>query len=237
MFDLNYKNFKYIIACDEVGRGPLAGPVVTAATGVQSKSLNKKSITALRELGIADSKKLSAKKRQNLLKELGLEVESLKTGELYSFKYIDIEFHFQLDQNGPRVIEKINILNAALTSMKKSSESILKNSKLKNNEVICLVDGNRALPWANGCSQECVIKGDSKSVLIGLASIIAKEYRDHMMKKYDKKYPGYGLASHAGYPTKKHKEAIKELGPTAIHRKTFGGVKEFVQSKIKRKIL
>ena len=70
------------------------------------------------------------------------------------------------------------------------------------------------------------MKGDSRSVLIGLSSIVAKEYRDLLMQKLGAKFPGYGLEKHAGYPTKTHKESIAKLGPSAIHRKTFKGVKE-----------
>ena len=78
-------------------------------------------------------------------------------------------------------------------------------------------------------SEKFVIKGDSKSALIGLASIIAKEYRDGLMENLGIKYPGYGLEKHAGYPTKAHKEAIVKLGVTPIHRRSFKGVKEYCQ--------
>ena len=75
-----------------------------------------------------------------------------------------------------------------------------------------------------------VVKGDSKSVQIGLASVIAKEYRDNLMEELGKTYPGYGLEKHAGYPTAQHRAAIKDLGITPIHRKSFKGVKEYVVS-------
>jgi ribonuclease HII len=96
---------------------------------------------------------------------------------------------------------------------------------------VWLIDGNRMPKQVPATvDAQAIIKGDSKSVLIGLASIIAKEYRDNLMVTLSKSFPGYGLEKHAGYPTKAHKEAIAKLGPSPIHRKSFKGVKEHIGS-------
>ena len=89
-----------------------------------------------------------------------------------------------------------------------------------------LIDGNKSFLSAG--ETESVVKGDSKVVTIGLASIIAKVFRDEKMKGFDLQYPGYNLGKHAGYPTKEHRHAVQTIGPSPIHRKTFKGVKEFL---------
>jgi ribonuclease HII len=114
--------------------------------------------------------------------------------------------------------------------MKEAAE-FLSISKKKQTTV--LIDGHMKLRWGIKISpwnEIPIIKGDSKSLLIGLASIIAKEKRDAYMRTMHELYPQYGFNKHYGYPTKKHREAIKDHGPCLIHRKTFKGVKEFVRS-------
>ncbi len=122
------------------------------------------------------------------------------------------------------VIDEINILQASLLSMKNCAHKLSAKRRTR-----ALFDGNK-IPseMAKNISCEAIVKGDSKSALIGLASIFAKEYRDNLMEKYSLKYPGYGFEKHAGYPTKKHLEAIKKLGVTPIHRRSFKGVKEYI---------
>jgi ribonuclease HII len=180
----NGKNF--IAGVDEVGRGPIAGPVVAAAVILPKNAL----IT-----GINDSKKLSEKKR------LILEKEIKKNCVAWAICAI-----------GPSVIDKINILEASKLAMKKAVEKL---PVTPDHLFIDAVRIDSNIPQTN------IIKGDAKSISIGAASIIAKCHRDRMMKIYDKIYPGYGLASHAGYPTKAHKEAVFEKGYTVIHRKSF----------------
>lgn len=223
MFDLEFNSYELVIGCDEVGRGPLAGPVVGAAVSIEGNKLSAEFIEKYRSLGIADSKKITAKKREKILTDLGIDLFNLLPNKLYQMP----DFSFQLQENPPSVIDEINILNAALDCMSRSAKSLLDNSNMKIVNSICLVDGNRPLKWDSMCQQQTVIKGDSKSILIGLASVIAKQYRDHLMQQLDKEFPGYGLAKHAGYPTKEHKEAIRLKGPSIIHRRSFGGVKEF----------
>ena len=101
------------------------------------------------------------------------------------------------------------------------------SSKLMHAEAVVLVDGNKTFE-SSAKGIEAIVKGDSKSLLIGLASIIAKEYRDELMKDLALDYPGYGFEKHSGYPTKAHKEAIFHLGVSPCHRKTFKGVSEFL---------
>ena len=95
-----------------------------------------------------------------------------------------------------------------------------------------MIDGNKNLKQLpRNVDSFPIVKGDSKSLLIGLASIFAKEYRDQFMCSLSVKYPGYGFEKHAGYPTAMHLKAIRDLGLTPVHRKTFKGVKEYVQEK------
>jgi ribonuclease HII len=233
LFDIEYINSDsvFVSGCDEVGRGPLAGPVVAATaylTLQQDYEMSeiKNELTRLSDLGVTDSKKLTQKKRLKALIELGVELSSLEEGRKYLLtsgnKY---SIEFAVSEISETSIDEINILNASLLAMKTSFE--LCHEKGSG---ILLIDGNKPInDLPTNVEGEPIVKGDSKSILIGLASIIAKEYRDLLMVKLGEKYPGYGLEKHAGYPTKDHKEAIRTLGVTPIHRKSFKGVKEFVQ--------
>ena len=124
--------------------------------------------------------------------------------------------------HAPR-IDEINILQASLEAMMLA----MKESCPVHLPGMILIDGNKTFKYeVDHVEKIAVIKGDSKSLLIGLASIAAKEYRDQFMKNLGEKYPGYGWEHNAGYPTKKHLEAITLLGVTQLHRLTFNGVKE-----------
>jgi ribonuclease HII len=214
--DLKYfKIFDTLIGVDEVGRGPIAGPVT--ACGVSITNENSYLLGVLKKLNVTDSKKLSEKKRITILEELNINPHKLKMNNLYNIEYKNYTFSFYLHSKTPKHIDKVNILQASLQSMKKCSDS------LETKRSHTLIDGNKTF---ESISCEAVVKGDSKSIVIGLASIIAKEYRDNLMKRYSNKYPGYGLERHAGYPTKFHKQAVTDLGVTPIHRKSFAGVKE-----------
>jgi ribonuclease HII len=218
--DIEFLNlYDELIGCDEVGRGPIAGPVNGCA--VRVSKVNKGLITFLESLGVTDSKKLTTKKRLIILEKLGIDLEILTVHKKYNIKLDQGEFSFVIGEHSPEDIDRINILQASLSCMKNASLPLIeKKSKI-------LVDGNKTFEIENS-DIEAIVKGDSKSTVIALASIIAKEYRDLLMQKYDLQYPGYGLARHAGYPTKAHKEAVVELGVTPIHRKSFKGVKEYV---------
>ena len=189
--------YKLIAGIDEAGRGPLAGPVVSACVVLPP---------GFSHPDIDDSKKISFKKRVFLYS---------KITECALFVAIGIA-------DTPE-IERDNILKASLNSMKRSVENLLVKPDF------LLIDGKFEID--SDIPQKAVIKGDSKSVSIAAASIIAKVERDRLMVKFDQLYPEYGFARHKGYPTKAHKQAILDHGITPIHRKTFKGVKEVLLAK------
>jgi ribonuclease HII len=123
-----------------------------------------------------------------------------------------------------QVIDTINILQATRRAMKQAVE------QLSTTPDMILVDGNQKIDWPG--DQLTIVKGDSRSLSIAAASIIAKVSRDRLMKQYAIEYPGYGFERHKGYGGKPHKEAIQQLGPCKIHRKTFRGVKEYLQPEV-----
>lgn len=188
------RGFLTIAGIDEAGRGPLAGPVVSAAVVLPIHF----SVT-----GITDSKKLTHKKRDYLFDIICDQAVSVGVGVA-----------------SPEDIDRMNILQASLHSM-----AIAVNNLSASPDHL-LIDGT--FPIALDISQETIKKGDSLSISIAAASIIAKVTRDRMMLDYDVQYPCYGFAKHKGYPTKAHKEAIIEHGVSPIHRKSFKGVKEFL---------
>lgn len=191
-FDESYlKKYKIIAGVDEVGRGPLAGPVVCAA--VILKWPNNISLKT-------DSKGLSAKKRMEYFKII---------------KENSIDIKIGIAKND--IIDNINILNATKYAMKDAI------NKLSIKPDYILID-YIPKPFDINYNYETIKKGDIKSLSISCASIVAKVYRDNLMVEYNKKYPGYDFDKNMGYPTKKHYESIKKLGPTPIHRKTFKGV-------------
>ena len=186
---LQAKGVKYIAGVDEVGRGPLAGPVVCAAVIMP---LDEASII----VGVDDSKKISAKKREELS-------EKIKEKALcYTIVEID-----------EKTIDEINILEATKRGMKQAIETL----SITPEKV--LTDGNMTIDTA--LSQASVIGGDALSYSIGAASIIAKVYRDKMMDEYAKQYPHYAFEKNKGYGTAAHIQGIKEHGLCPIHRKTF----------------
>jgi len=180
------KGLKLVAGVDEVGRGPLAGPVVCCAVIMPLDDIIE---------GVDDSKKLSEKKREQLagiIKEKAI---------AYSIREIS-----------PEEIDKINILEA----VKKCMTEAVNTLSVKPD--ITLVDGvDTHLP----INAEYVIKGDMNSYTIGCASIVAKVYRDNLMKEMAKEFPEYAFEKHKGYGTKIHIEKIKEIGPCKLHRKTF----------------
>lgn len=181
-----------IAGVDEVGRGALFGPVMTAAVVMRWGD-----IETLKNIGVKDSKQLSAKNRSTLAQQ----IPSLVLA--YQISYATVE-----------EIDRINILQASLLAMKRS---IL---KLKITPHYCLVDGNKAIPNLP-IPQQTIIKGDQLSPLIASASILAKVWRDQLMTRWAKKYPDYDLDSNKGYGTNKHCQAILKHGLTPQHRKSF----------------
>lgn len=184
---LNEKGYNLVCGVDEVGRGPLAGPVVCASVIMPTDELLE---------GVDDSKKLTAKRREMLSEII------LKKAIAYRICLIE-----------PQIIDQINILQATRLCMKNCIESMPVTPDF------VLVDGNMTLDIS--LPQQSLIKGDSLSYSIGAASIIAKVYRDALMKEYAKIYPEYGFENNAGYGSAKHIEAIKKYGLTPIHRRSF----------------
>lgn len=218
------KSHEYIFATDEVGRGPLAGPVVACAVEAKNNQFLQTFLRELQEAGVTDSKKLSEKKRKEIIQKYFGEIKDLRFDKKITL--IKDEVFLVLSKMSPEEIDEVNILQASLLSMRKA----LLKLKSESNSIV-LVDGNKTIKnLPTSLEIFPIVKGDSKSVLIALASIFAKEYRDYLMGEYAMKYPGYGLENHAGYPTKAHLDAINKLGITDIHRKTFKGVKEHVIS-------
>ena len=183
-------NTLIIAGVDEVGRGPLAGPVVTAAV-----ILNPDNPIA----GLADSKKLTEKRRESL-------VPLIKEHALA----------WAMGRAEPDEIDELNILQASLIAMKRAVEAL----SIVPEHV--LVDGIHA-PKLN-CPVTTIIKGDQSEPAIAAASILAKVARDQEMIALEEQYPGYGFAKHKGYPTKQHQQALLTLGVTDIHRRSFGPV-------------
>lgn len=183
-----------IAGVDEVGRGPLAGPVVAAAVVLPED---------FDIIQINDSKKLTEKKREELFPLIKEQAIAYSIGMVAN-----------------DIIDEINILEATKRAMKGAIFSLDDKLKgIKNGIDMILIDA-LTLDGIN-IEQRGIIKGDSKSISIAAASVLAKVTRDHMMIEYDKKFPGYGFASNKGYGTKAHYEGIKEHGLCPIHRKTF----------------
>ena len=177
---------------DEVGRGPLAGPVVAGAVILPKDNPI---------LYLNDSKKLSEKKREALYEEIMERAVATGIGIV-----------------GPARIDEINILQATYEAMRAAIGGLSQTPDLLLNDAVTIP--GMEIP------QIPIVKGDAKSVSIAAASILAKVTRDHLMAEYDKLYPGYGFAKHKGYGTAAHIAALRELGPSPIHRRTF--IKNFV---------
>lgn len=186
-YERQYRDRGYVCGIDEVGRGPLAGPVVAAAVILPVDH---------NILYLNDSKQLSAKKREQLYDEIMNKAVAVGVG--------------MANEN---VIDEINVLNADYEAMKQAI------SKLDIKPDILLNDAVK-IPGVD-IAQVSIIKGDTLSASIAAASIIAKVTRDRLMIEYDDIYPGYGFARNMGYGTSEHIDALKKMGPCAIHRRTF----------------
>lgn len=186
-YEREYADCQYICGIDEVGRGPLAGPVIACAI-ILPKDCNI--------LYINDSKQLSARKREELYDEI-----------------IKSAVSFGIGSVPPNQIDEMNILQATYEAMRKA----IGNLTVKPD--IILTDAV-TIPGID-IKQVPIIKGDAKSISIAAASIVAKVTRDRLMMAYDKVFPGYEFASNMGYGSAKHIEAIRKLGLSPIHRRSF----------------
>ena len=188
------KGYKEIAGIDEAGRGPLAGPVVSAAVILpQTFSV----------AGVIDSKKLSVQKRLRLYQEIYAGAVAIGIG------IVD-----------PVEIDRINILQASLLAMSMATNN------LRPQPECLLIDGPFRIP--SHLPQRLIVRGDTLSISVAAASIVAKVTRDRLMERYHEYYPQFGFSRHKGYPTRAHREAIHRFGCCPIHRRTFRGVKEYV---------
>lgn len=222
MFLEEEQSISSVIGVDEVGRGPLAGPVVACGVFYQGSPRQLASdVSFLSSLKVTDSKKLTAKKRLQIISDLGIEEISVdRVSEVSSLKGSCL---FVLKECSEKIIDDINILQASLLAMKKC---VLSFSYQQETRI--WLDGNKTPRDLHSEHLSSIVKGDSKSFSIGLASIIAKVYRDRLMSELSRDYPHFGFEKNSGYPTKLHIEALKKYGASPIHRKTFKGVKELL---------
>ncbi len=193
--ELMDKGYSLIAGVDEVGRGPLAGPVVAAAC-IFDRDVDI--------VGIDDSKRLSEKKREQFFDEIK-----------------DKALAYGIGEASCEVIDEINILEATKLAMKRAIDEADKMLESKGRDRIQIVIFDAVKINDLKKEQMSVIKGDQTYFSVAAASILAKVTRDNLMKEYDKVYPEYGFASNKGYGTKAHYEGIKKAGITEIHRKSF----------------
>ncbi|MET0546888.1 MAG: ribonuclease HII [Caulobacterales bacterium] len=179
---------------DEAGRGPLAGPVVAAAVILRSR-IN----------GLADSKVLTAEKRETL---------ALR---------IQTKAYFGIGLASVEEIDELNIWGATMLAMKRALEA------LPVRPVLALVDGN--LKPKIGCEVQAIVKGDATVPAISAASILAKTHRDALMIAMDDVHPGYGFAQHKGYGAPAHMAALDRLGPCIAHRRSFAPIRERLEAR------
>lgn len=191
-YERSYANYAHICGIDEVGRGPLAGPVVAGAVILPRDC---------EILYINDSKKLTPKRREALYEEIMEKAAATGLGMI-----------------SPARIDEINILQATYEAMRMAIDNLQVKPDLLLNDAV-------TIPGVM-IEQVAIIKGDAKSISIAAASIIAKVTRDRLMAEYDQIIPGYEFAKNSGYGTANHIKALKELGASPIHRRSF--IKKFV---------
>ncbi|MEP5567966.1 MAG: ribonuclease HII [Halioglobus sp.] len=195
LFQVSYEGID-IAGVDEVGRGPLAGDVVTAAVILDPDNPIE---------GLRDSKKLSESRRE----ELAVLIREQALAWAVARASVD-------------EIDQLNILQASLLAMKRAVEA------LQPQPGYVLVDGNRLPQWQY--RSEPVVKGDDRVPAIAAASILAKVQRDKELIALEKQFPGYGFAAHKGYPTAAHLEALKSLGVTPVHRRSYAPVRKIIEA-------
>ncbi len=203
---------KFVVGIDEAGRGPLAGPV---AVGIVVAPANVDLRAAFP--GVNDSKKLSEKKREEIYKQMKDQRGKIKDKEDTGKKFQDT-IRYTVVFASAKVIDEKGISFAVRQSIYKGIRKLVPDPR--NHYV--LLDGLLKAPPEY--SQQTIIRGDASEPIISLASIAAKVTRDRHMVHLSRKYPSYGFGQHKGYGTKAHLRALFELGPCAIHRKTYGRV-------------
>ena len=191
-FENKYSDYSFICGIDEVGRGPLAGPVIAGAVILPKDA---------EILYLNDSKQVSEKKREELYEQIMEKAVAAATGSA-----------------SHQLIDEINILQATYEAMRQAISKLGVKPDLLLNDAVHIPEVD--------IKQISLIKGDARSVNIAAASIIAKVTRDKLMEQYDTVFPGYGFASNKGYGSAEHIRALKEMGPSPIHRMTF--IKNFL---------
>lgn len=192
------KKLKYVIGIDEVGRGPLAGPVTVCAFAMLEKDLG-----LLGVVGARDSKTLSAQKREIIAERL---IAIAKDGRCT----------YAVSSASPETVDRDGLTRAIFGAI----ASALRKLKIHPEHADIYLDGGLRAPKSY-FRQHTVIRGDGLVPVISCASVLAKVHRDRLMDRYDLKFPGYGFLSHKGYGTPEHYRAIRKLGVTEIHRRTF----------------
>lgn len=203
-WEIEYNIGGAVCGVDEAGRGPWVGPVAAGAVMFLSRNVNPEILAH-----IDDSKKLTAKKREKLYDLLMAEAEA---GRLT----------YGIGTASAAEIDELNILQATFLAMRRAVEQL--NPQPQH----ALIDGNR-LPQNFCCKTSCYIGGDARSYSIAAASVLAKVYRDNLMKELALKYPYYGFEKNAGYGTKDHIEGLKKYGVTPEHRKSYKPIREFLE--------
>lgn len=200
------QGFDFVIGVDEVGMGPIAGPVVSAACVLNTKSISNRNKDVWYSR-VRDSKTTSEEERVELLEKI---LGNSNHG---------------IGISSPREVDKLNIFQASLLCKKRAVEELLSKLKIqKKHKILVITDGKFVLPnidCIGKVEQIAVVKGDTKILSISSASVIAKVWRDNLMKRMHKRYPMYGFDRHKGYGTKMHREKIRLHGPISLHRKTF----------------
>ena len=212
--DFALQGYTHIIGTDEVGRGPLCGPVLACAAMCKDPNFVIPAEQQKQFDLIRDSKKLSEKQREEI------------------FVFICEHFFLGIGLCDHETIDRINILEASFLSMKKAIQELRKklahgiwDMERDGTKCIILVDGNKEIPNLS-MEQYAVIGGDKIVKSISAASIVAKVTRDRMMEVFHQQYPNYGLDKHKGYGTKVHMDALLKFGPCPIHRLSFKPVKK-----------
>ncbi len=184
-----------IAGLDEVGRGPMFGPVVAAAVILPQ---------GCRLPGLTDSKQLTEKQRNEF------DAAIRNRAVAWAIAAVDVE-----------TIDRINIRRASLLAMRLAVEQLAVAPDYLPPDYL-LIDGCDTIDWP--CPQETVVEGDARSKSIAAASVLAKVHRDRLLVEFDAVYPGYGLARHKGYCSPEHLDALRRLGPTPLHRKSYAPV-------------
>lgn len=213
------RGFPFVVGCDEVGRGALAGPVMAASCCLLLKpSLTLADVNTILEEEaeelfclVGDSKVLSESSRNTIYQKI------LQKPELYAYSYAERD---------AQDIDRLNIQKASMECFAESIETLVMKYQLPENTTYCIVDGNKSPKLNSSISCRPYVKGDAHVLTIAMASILAKVKRDqYMTTEAHRLYPDYGFDVHKGYPTKNHILAIHKYGPSPIHRMSFRPLK------------